>query len=327
MKIIDLINQPDPKHPIQVSLEFFPPKTPKGVENLKTRVEKMVQHHQPIFLDLTWGAGGGSITNETTRELTRYWHQTLTHPPINMHLTCTNMPLNKIKEVLEEMYQHGIQNIVALRGDPPISSLFKSHFTCSLDLIQYIRKTYDNFFCITTAGYPEGHPDLFVKINDVTTLSPAERQRMVTYDDQDYVCPDSKYVESLEYLRQKCEHSDLIITQLFYDCDLFIKFVQDCRRVGITCPILPGIMLIQSYPGFQKMTKFCKTKVPQRILNHLETIKDQPDQVEAYGIKLAQEMCSKLIEKGEVKNIHLYTLNKNKSADRVINYLREKYPC
>jgi len=325
MKIIDIINNSKSEIPIQISLEFFPPKTPQGIENLKKRVEKMVKEHQPIFLDLTWGAGGGSKSNQTTKVLTEYWNSKLNYPPVNMHLTCTNMSLDQIKEILDEMYEKGIENIVALRGDPAIKDVGKKpHFECSLDLIEHIREFYDDFFCITTAGYPEGHPDLFVKVNNLESLSKTEYQRMVKYDQEYYVCPDDKYEESLKYLRRKAKLSDVIITQLFYDCDLYLKFVKDCRKIGISCPIIPGIMLIQNYQGFKKMTKFCKTKVPEDILEHVEMIKDESEKVEAYGVELGKKMCKKLMEKGGVKNVHLYTLNKNKSVDEVIKFIREK---
>jgi len=327
MKIIDLINNnPDE---LQISMEFFPPKTPQGVRNLKTRVEKMVAEHQPIFMDITWGAGGNAETNQTTRTLALDWHQEHSSTAqVNMHLTCTNIRMREVREVLDELKESGIQNMVALRGDPPRNPITSGtnpallHFKCALDLIKYIRQVYDDYFCITVSGYPEGHQDLFERVKNPEQLSQAERDRMVTYDNQNYVCTDVKYEESLQYLKRKADLADVIITQLFFDCDLFLKFVKDCRRVGIICPILPGIMLIQSYVGFQKMTYFCKTKVPTPVKQKLETIKDDASAVEAYGIQLAQEMCQYLVEH-EVSNLHFYTLNKYKSVDAVIKRLKE----
>lgn len=107
--------------------------------------------------------------------------------------------------------------------------------------------------------------------------------------------------------------AELIITQIFYDVDNFLKFVNDCKEMGITAPIIPGIMPIGNYGGFKKMTGFCKTKVPPGILTALEPIKDNDEAVKAYGIHLATEMCKQILAAG-IMTLHLYTLNLEKSA-------------
>jgi methylenetetrahydrofolate reductase (NADPH) len=164
-------------------------------------------------------------------------------------------------------------------------------FTFAKDLVQHIRAMYGDYFGISAAGYPEGHPQ-------------------------------GDYKSDLKFLKEKVDAgADFIITQLFYDCDSFLDFVKDCREIGIQCPILPGIMPIYKYSSFKKMTDFCKTKVPQCILDDLSKIdKDNDADVQAYGIKLAITMCRKLIDNG-VKGLHFYTLNLQKSIVKIMEGL------
>ena len=122
------------------------------------------------------------------------------------------------------------------------------------------------------------------------------------------------YAKELAYLKSKIDAGgEVIVTQLFYDCDVFLKFVDDCRQIGITCPILPGIMPIQTYNGFKKMTGFCKTQVPQEITDTLEKIKDDDVAVKAYGIELGARMCQTLLDKG-TPGLHMYSLNLEKTV-------------
>lgn len=254
-----------------------------------------------------------------------------------MHLTCTNMPVEKLDEALQQVMQSGIKNILALRGDPPKGeetfTAVEGGFSCALDLVKYIRKQYGNYFGICVSGYPEAHPDV---ISD----DPEEMERNY-WSDIFYLkkkvsepgcaaCPQLRCGRSATVLGQRawipldglgddchrCLHerasamqtewqsycgvlllvlqaasvppqpvlhrwlsvhvrgvtpmpvcsqvdagADMVITQLFYNCDRYIKYVKDCKAVGITCPILPGVMPIMTYGGFKRMTGFCKTQV------------------------------------------------------------------
>ncbi|KAG8061480.1 hypothetical protein GUJ93_ZPchr0003g17343 [Zizania palustris] len=214
-----------------------------------------------------------------------------------MHLTCTNMPVEKIDDALTTIKSNGIQNVLALRGDPPHGQnkfvQVAGGFACALDLVQHIRSKYGDYFGITVAGYPEAHPDAIEGVEGATLEA---------------------YSNDLAYLKRKVDAgADLIITQLFYDTDIFLKFVNDCRQIGITCPIVPGIMPINNYKGFLRMTGFCKTKIPAEITAALDPIKDNEEAVRAYGIHLGTEMCKKILASG-IKILHLYTLNMEKSA-------------
>lgn len=214
-----------------------------------------------------------------------------------MHLTCTNMPVEKLEAALQQCKQAGIRNILALRGDPPHGeekfTQVEGGFSCALDLVKYIREKHGDYFGICVSGYPEAHPDQIVE-------DPEEMKK--------------KYWEDIEYLKKKVEAgADFIITQLFYDVDLFLKFVVDCKSAGITAPILPGIMPIMNYGGFKRMTSFCKTFVPEHVFDVLETIKDNDAAIKAYGISLGTQMCQRLLDSG-VPGVHMYTLNLDKSA-------------
>ncbi|KAF3792910.1 putative methylenetetrahydrofolate reductase [Nymphaea thermarum] len=293
MKVIEKIREAAKEDRVIFSFEYFPPKTQDGVDNLFERMERMVAHN-PSFCDITWGAGGS--TADLTLDISNRMQNTICVETM-MHLTCTNMPVDKIDHALDTIKSNGIQNVLALRGDPPHGQdkfvQVEGGFACALDLVRHIRAKYGDYFGITVAGYPEAHPDMITSDGGVS---------------------EEGYQSDLAYLKRKVDAGgDLIITQLFYDTDIFLKFVNDCRQIGITCPIVPGIMPINNYKGFLRMTGFCKTKIPDEIKAALEPIKDNEEAVKAYGIHLGTEMCQKILAHG-IKTVHLYTLNMEKSA-------------
>lgn len=293
MKVIDKILAGTENGRTVFSFEYFPPKTEEGVENLFERMDRMVSHN-PSFCDITWGAGGS--TADLTLEIANRMQNSICVETM-MHLTCTNMPVEKIDHALDTIKANGIQNVLALRGDPPHGQdkfvQVEGGFACALDLVKHIRSKHGDYFGITVAGYPEAHPDM---IQGEAGATP------------------EAYNNDLAYLKRKVDAgADLIVTQLFYDTDIFLKFVNDCRQIGISCPIVPGIMPINNYKGFLRMTGFCKTKIPAEITAALEPIKDNEEAVKAYGIHLGTEMCKKIMAHG-IKTLHLYTLNMEKSA-------------
>ncbi|GAB4858979.1 hypothetical protein Ancab_010451 [Ancistrocladus abbreviatus] len=293
MKVIEKIKAAESENRILFSFEFFPPKTEDGVDNLFERMERLVAHN-PAFCDITWGAGGS--TADLTLDIASKM-QNMVCVETMMHLTCTNMPVQKIDQALDTIKSNGLQNVLALRGDPPHGQdkfvKIEGGFSCALDLVNHIRSKYGDYFGITVAGYPEAHPDAI---------------------GSDGVATPEAYANDLAYLKKKVDAgADLIITQLFYDTDNFLKFVNDCRQIGINCPIVPGIMPINNYKGFLRMTGFCKTKIPAEITAALEPIKDNEEAVRAYGIHLGTEMCKKILANG-IKQLHLYTLNMEKTA-------------
>jgi methylenetetrahydrofolate reductase (NADPH) len=243
-------------------------------------------------LDVTWGAGGATsdLTVDICSKIQKEFGEA------NMHLTCTNMPVEKITKGLEEAKKAGIRNIVALRGDPPKGQdkweAVEGGYSNAVDVVKYIRKTHGDYFGISVAGYPEGHTEA------------------------------KSLEQDIAHLKEKVDAgADFIITQLFYDVDNFIEWVDKCRQAGINVPIIPGIMPIQSYAGWKRMTDFCKTKIPQAIQNRLDSIKSDEKAVQQYGVELGIEMCKKIILSGVSPGLHFYTLNKEKITRSILEGL------
>lgn len=177
---------------------------------------------------------------------------------------------------------------MALRGDPPHGqenwTAVEGGFNNAIDLVKYIRQQYGDYFGIAVAGHPEGHIDN----------------------------PDKE--DDLRHLKAKVDAgADLIVTQLFYDVDTFLNFVEQARAIGITCPILPGIFPIQNYNGLKRVISFNNNQVPQKIWDDLEPIKDDDAAVKEYGIQLSMEFINKFIEAG-IKGVHFYTFNLERST-------------
>lgn len=282
------------------SFEYYPPKTEAGITKLYNVFDNM-QKHNPMWIDVTWGAGG-STADSTFAICLEAKKKGL---EVMMHLTCTNMDVSLLKEALKKCKEAGINNILALRGDPPAGQEWKAiegGFANAVDLVKYIRAEYGDFFCIAVAGYPEGHQDT-----------------------------DFDFELDMKRLKEKVEAgADLIVTQLFYDTDCFVKFVEKCKEMGIQAMVFPGMMPIQTYGGFSRMTTLCKTKVPQSITAALEPIKDDAEKVKAYGVDLCAKMCTEILERcgrkvmGDygVFGIHFYTLNMEDSTMRILRQLK-----
>jgi methylenetetrahydrofolate reductase (NADPH) len=182
-------------------------------------------------------------------------------------------------------------------------------FTCALDLVKYMREKHGDYFCISVAGYPEGHPVAIKAVDDESKLTASELTRVVRNADGVFVCFDEDYAKELAYLKEKVDAgSDLILTQMFFDVEVFFRFVDDCRAIGINVPIVPGIMLVQNYGGFKRMTSLCKSRVPPAVTEAVEAIKDDKEAMNAYGAKFGAEVCKALVEKGH-HGLHMYTLN------------------
>ncbi|KAI8370463.1 methylenetetrahydrofolate reductase-domain-containing protein [Radiomyces spectabilis] len=291
MKVIDKIKKAEAENRFFWSFEYFPPKTPQGVQNLYDRMERM-QRLGPEFIDVTWGAGGTS--SELTTEMVAT-AQSVYGLETMMHLTCTNMEVSKIDTALKAAKECGCQNILALRGDPPKGQLnwesCENGFSHAEDLVRYIRKQYGDYFCIAVAGHPEGHIDNPDKEDDLLQLK--------------------KKVDA---------GADLIVTQLFFDVEMFLDFVKRCRDIGITCPILPGVLPIQNYNGLKRVISFNNNHVPQKIWDDLEPIKDDDAAVKEYGINLTIEFIRRFWEAG-ILGFHIYTFNLERSTRIILERL------
>ncbi|GAB7347314.1 hypothetical protein MBLNU459_g3393t1 [Dothideomycetes sp. NU459] len=295
------------------SLEFFPPKTQQGFANLHARLSRMSHSLRPLFVNVTWGAGGSTSTKSLAlAELTQRQLGLTTC----LHLTCTNMSRKLIDDALEQAKALGVRNILALRGDPPRSEEYKAEtnaepededddsnkqFTWAVDLVKYIREVHGDYFCIGVAGYPEGHSD------------------------QSH--PDNQSVEyDLSYLVEKTTAgADFIMTQLFYDLKSYDDYVERLRghESGAfkTIQIIPGLMPIQSYQILRRTTKLSHAKLPEEILERIEAVKGDDEAVKRVGVDILSEMVEHM--KGSTlspgpKGFHFYTLNLEKAVAHIV---------
>ncbi len=258
------------------SFEFFPPKTAQGVQNLYDRIDRM-HDLGPAFVDVTWGAGGSR--SELTCEMVNV-AQTTYGLETCMHLTCTDMEKEKVDNALRSAFAAGCTNILALRGDPPREQetwqAVEGGFRYAKDLVTYIKQRYGDHFDIGIAGYPEG-------------------------------CDDNRDQEMLtEHLKQKVDAGGtFIVTQMFYDVDNFLDWVKRVRAKGITVPIVPGIMPIQTHAAFERRAKFHNAVIPQHWIDALEPIKMDDAKVREVGKGLVAEMCQRIIDSG-IMQLHLY---------------------
>ncbi|KAJ7928632.1 methylenetetrahydrofolate reductase-domain-containing protein [Mycena leptocephala] len=286
MKLIDKINARSPSNPFY-TFEFFPPRTDQGFENLIARISRLSALN-PLAISITWGAGGS--TKERSLDLAGVTQADGLDTVL--HLTCTNMEQGMVNDALK--------SILALRGDPPRGeeewTPTDSRFTHGADLVAYIRSLpeYSSQFCIGVAAYPDGHTG---QLHD-------ERAE-------------------IDLLKAKVDAgADFIVTQLFYDVDGFLQWVQKVREAGITVPIIPGIMPIQTYSSFLRLTKLCGTRVPDTVMEALDPIRNDDQLVKDYGVQLAVEMVRRLTTEGAISGVHFCTLNLEKSVQRVLEDLR-----
>lgn len=294
------------------SFEFFPPKTEAGLDNLLTRIDRMSRRLDPLFVSITWGANGSTLS----RTLAIASHaQRFACVDVLLHLSCTGLTREQIAQILGMAKSSGVRNILALRGDPPHpkrawmeGDVSGGECDRAIDLVKLIRKLHGDYFGIAVAGHPEGHPSS-AKCDDGTTSL------------------------ELQHLKEKLDAgADFVITQFFYDVDVFLEYVKRCRRTGIECPIIPGIMPIQSYSSLLKMTSFCNISVPNSVLERLERVRHDDEAVKKIGCEIAAEMCHRILtetsssalERNDddasccVHGFHFYTLNLERSTTRIL---------
>merc|ERR1712048_240458 len=315
-KISDLMKEAKPGF---FSFEFFPPKTADGVENLKKRIVRM-KNLNPMFVDFTWGAGGS--TSELSLDLTACAKNDL-GCVANMHLTCTNQTSTLADEALAKCRAVGVRNICALRGDPPRGmdkwEATEGGFTCALDLVKKMREWHADYFTISVAGYPEGHPDAIEVVEGgMEALTEAEKRRCRVSTDESgkeivSVCRDESFKKEMEYMKAKVDAgADFIITQMFLDPQVFVDFVKACKDYGINVPVIPGIMCLTGYGGFSRMTALCKTRLPEGMEAAAKKASEGGDDAfKQWGIEMGAEMCQKCLDAG-AKGLHFYTLNLEK---------------
>ncbi len=262
-----------------VSFELFPPATDKGLAKLQERIPKLISL-APAFISVTYGALGS--TRDRTLELTSTIKNAYGHE-VAHHLTCVGSTRLKIDELLGQIREHSIENIVALRGDPPQGQVrfevAEGGYAHANQLVEQVREF--GGFGIAVAGYPEKH----VEAPDLET--------------------------DLRNLKRKvAAGAHVIITQLFYDNKSFFRFVERCRAIGIEQPIVPGLLPILNVDQIKRITGICGSSIPQPLLQQLMDAEEDEHRVHEVGISHTAAQAIDLLDKG-VPGIHFYVLNQH----------------
>jgi methylenetetrahydrofolate reductase (NADPH) len=272
-----------------VSFEFFPPKSAEGkVPFLK--VVKDLAVYDPLYVSVTYGAGG------TTRDRTintLKWIQQETDLTVMSHLTCIGATKASMSMLLDEFRTIGVDNILALRGDPPRNvpdfDAARGELKYARDLVEFVKKY--GSFSVAVAVYPEGHGQ-----------SPS-------------------IAKDMEYTRQKIDAgADFGITQMFFDNRYYYEFLDRAARLGISVPILPGVMPIVDCKKIVEFAGFCNATVPQEILDRMEPVLDMPEEMQKLGVEFAIRQCEDLMRHG-VNYIHFYTMNRSDSVGEILKAL------
>ncbi|HZQ45802.1 MAG TPA: methylenetetrahydrofolate reductase [NAD(P)H] [Verrucomicrobiae bacterium] len=276
-----------------VSFEFFPPKTDEGDRALLERTIPALLQLKPDFCSVTYGAGG-STRDKTLMIVDRIQRE---HGLTAMlHLTCVNATREQLAEVVTQARSLNIKNILALRGDPVAgtNSEFKKTeggFEFSFQLVTYLKQL--GGFSVGTAGFPEGH----------------------------VACKEGKVVD-WERLKNKIDcGADFVITQLFFDNADFFEFRDHLTKLGVTVPIVPGIIPILSTAQIKRFTTLCGARLPARLLASLEKFGDDDIAATQFGIEYATQQCDELLRAG-APGLHFYTLNKAHSTTQIVKNLK-----
>jgi len=272
-----------------LSFEVFPPVREGNLESLFKTVAEL-KELKPDFISVTYGAGGG--TRDKTIEIASRVKNEFGSEAL-AHLTCVAATRDDIARIVEDLKEQNIENILALRGDPPKGEEKfvrpAGGFGFANELVSFIRGL--NGFCIGVAGYPEGHPEA------------------------------SSLDDDMKNLKRKVEAgADFIVTQLFFNNDDFYRFRDRALALKINVPIIPGIFPILNYKQVLRITELCGAKIPSALGEKLCWLKDKSEDVEKYGIEYAQGQAYDLI-RNEVHGLHICTMNQSRAARKIVREL------
>ncbi len=256
------------------SIEFFPPKTPDGTEKLRQVRAKLATLH-PKYFSVTFGAGGSTQqgTLDTVLDIMQEGH--IAAP----HLSCVGGTRQSIGAILQQYQQAGIKRVVALRGDFPSGYGGAGEFRYASELVRFIRETTGDWFHIEVAAYPEMHP-----------------QARSPQDD-------------LQHFVQKVQAgANSAITQYFYNADAYFRFVDDAQRLGVTVPIVAGVMPITNHSQLARFSEMCGAEIPRWIRLKLASFGDDSASIKAFGLDVVGDMCQRLLA-GGAPGLHFYSLN------------------
>ena len=283
MKIKDILSQGKPT----LSFEVFPPKTEDKYESVE-RAAAEIAKLNPAFMSVTYGAGGG--TSKYTVDIASVLHHNH-HVTALAHLTCVSSTKEKVREVLHELKEAGIDNVLALRGDIPQDGAVSKEYSYASELIREIKEAGD--FCIGAACYPEGHVESASKTID------------------------------MDYLKQKVEAGcDFVTTQMFFDNNILYNYLYRIREKGITVPVVAGIMPVTNVRQIIRSCQLSGTYLPSRFKAIVDRFGDNPAAMKQAGIAYATEQIIDLIANG-VNAIHVYSMNKPDIAYKIKENLSE----
>jgi methylenetetrahydrofolate reductase (NADPH) len=271
------------------SFEFFPPKTDAGTVSLMDAL-RTLRGLDPAYVSVTYGAGGS--TRERTIDVAKRIKSEL-GIEVLAHVTCAGSSAEALRTLLRDLEAAGIENVLALRGDPPRGSdafvAVDGGFRYASDLVAMLEREFD--FCIAGACYPEKHPEAASLHDDLDALE-----------------------------RKVNAGARLLVTQLFFDNARYFEFVARVRARGISVPVIPGIMPITNYDQIDRFTAMCGATIPSRLRAALEERRDEPEAVAELGVAYATLQCVELLEKG-APGVHFYTLNKSPATRAVVSAL------
>jgi len=275
-----------------LSIELWPPRSAAAAERLEAALLELEALH-PAFISITYGAGGS--TRERTHELVVKLAER--GRSVSMaHLVCAAHTRAELAEILAAYQRAGIENVLALRGDPPLSGgecFAEGELAHAIDLVRLAKQVGD--FCVGVAAHPEGHPDSTDRASD------------------------------LAHLAAKLEIADFAITQFFFRAGDYFRLVDDLSKLGISRPVVPGVMPITNARTVLKMADMSGSAVPEELAARIDAVSDQAGEVHKIGVEVATELCEQLLAQG-VPGLHFYTMNQSRATIEVCSNLGIKAP-
>jgi methylenetetrahydrofolate reductase (NADPH) len=270
-----------------LSFEFFPPRTPEAVGRLELARVRLARFG-PAFFSVTFGAGGSTrdLTLETVLAV-----REATGIECAPHISCIGTPAAELREILQRYRAHGIKRVVALRGDMPSGLTGFGELRYANELVEFIRRETGREFHIEVAAYPEFHPQAPTAAADLANF------------------------------KRKVEAgADSAITQYFFNPDAYFRFVDDCTRMGITIPIVPGIMPITNFSQLARFSDMCGAEIPRWLAKRLRDFGDDRAAIRDFGIDVTTALCARLLE-GGAPGLHFYTMNQSDALEAIFQRL------
>jgi methylenetetrahydrofolate reductase (NADPH) len=270
----------------EISIEFFPPGTPEGVEKLRVVRGKLAEL-KPAFFSVTFGAGG-STRERTFAVVKEMAAEGLDAAP---HLSCIGSTRDNIREILADYRAAGIRRIVALRGDLPSGMAKTGEFRYANELVEFIRAETGDHFSLEVAAYPEWHPQ---------SRNPRE--------------------DLANFARKVKAGANSAITQYFYNADAYFHFVDEARSLGVDVPIVPGIMPIGSFSKLARFSDACGAEIPRWMRRKFESFGDDADSIRAFGLDVVSDLCERLLT-GGAPGLHFYCMNQSELTREICRRL------